>query len=177
MVFVEKSFEQMLYEIGFERFIRDDNICPGKNPELFKKALNADAFLPSLEYRWGIWDQVQSIRRPEDDLSNTLFSIVEEVMLNMYERAHNCDDNLNMSVKIAEGSEGYVLRFGDSGKEFNFREKIEKFRKNEKYEKRWGYGLEALNLPHVEASFEGDGSILNVKFRKYKPAGVWEEGR
>lgn len=175
MTLINKSFEQMLEEIDFEKFIRHDNVCPEKNPEKFRRGQDVnDSFMPHTEYIEEIKKQMKDIIEPNkvyypsEYPPGVLTKVIEETMLNMYERANDCTDWLNMSVKLAQGSKGYVLRFRDSGKGFNFKEKVKRMKKGKKYSQRKGCGLKILNNGIIESSFEGNGNIVNIMIKKYK---------
>lgn len=157
MTLVNKTFEQMQEEIGFKKFSRYDNICPEKNPELFYRSSfedNSNIFLPKSGY-------IRELLGPSR-FSDYHEQLIHEILLNAHQRAHNCNGSMNISIKVAEGSRGYILRFRDSGNGFDFKDKIKKMGLGEKYYEGEGCGLLNLTESDIEASYEGDGSILNV---------------
>jgi len=163
MAFTDKNFETLLKEIGFERFVMDDLISPEKNPELFvKSSLNDKLLCPSGEYKERILKKMQL----EKDIVPIAKGLIGECVLNIYEHAHQLDESLPLSIKIAEGTNGYVIRLRDSGPGFDYQEVIGKI-KNDKtgeYCHRYGVGMASLYAYDVEAGFEEGGRVLNIKF-------------
>jgi len=88
---------------------------------------------------------------------------IREIFANAFERGNGDDNNLPVSVKIAKGRTGSVLRFRDSGKGFRFRKVINKKRVGKKYFKVKGAGMHNMDLEGTCASFEGNGSIVNLQ--------------
>jgi hypothetical protein len=192
MTFVDKSFRQMMEEIEFQRFIRHDRISPYENPELFGiKEGEYDGkkiYVITSDYCRGIIKKLQlphmNVRvnyksdgkQSSPKYSVLVDSIIAEAMINGYERGHNCDDRLKLSLRVAEGEEGYILRFRDHGPGFDYKDKIYLLRTDQPYWQRLGAGFSLLDAENIEASYEGNGNILNVKLVRDKNARprIWD---
>lgn len=150
MVFVNKSYEQMLREVDFQKIAVEDTISPKNNPECFKRirfsgtdcVFLTNRYVKSLYVRAGI---------KYDDYA--FATIVNEQVSNMIQRGHKGDKTLEAKIKIARGLKGGVLRFEDSGKGFDCKKKT--------YEQ-GGAGRDVFSMKGIEACYENPGNILNI---------------
>jgi anti-sigma regulatory factor (Ser/Thr protein kinase) len=174
MVFVNKSFRQMMKKIKFQRFIRKDRISPKDNADIFRihRPLLNESYLESTLEKLDLPDRYTVVEFKFDGCNfyykyrDFIKNLISEAMLNCYERGHKRNGNLKISFRIAEGQNGYVLRFRDQGNGFDYLERIKKLRTNQEYWERSGSCFAFLDSPDVEASYEGNGKILNVKIMK-----------
>ena len=90
MTFTNKSFEKMLEEIGFEKYIKDDRISPKRNPDRFSKCPYSEKTLSaSPEYR----EDILTAMRLSDYDRGLAEVILREVFKNMHEHGNKCNDD------------------------------------------------------------------------------------
>ncbi len=159
MVVVKQTFEELLAEIRFKTFARYDLLVPNQQPELFRDGNFKEGVIkvPTLQY-------LNSLA----DVLGTVFSLdvgigIGELLNNAFRHGNRGDPILSVSVKVFQGSRGYILRIRDSGTGFNFEEVLEKKRSGEKHYVTIGGGFSFCEMPYNKVAFEGLGNIVNVQ--------------
>ncbi len=150
MVFVNKTYEQMLKEIGFRGYAKQDAICPDRNPGLFDRFLSfgEEHVFPKKSYIRTVLDDIPCSER--DDVY--LEQILAETAQNSYEWGHNRDGSKPISVEVAKGKNGSVVRISDSGKGHNYDGSFH----------RGGTATKLLKMTNMEVAPEGCGNVLNI---------------
>ena len=155
MALIEKKVKQMLKEVGRPKMIRHDILSPKDNPDIFTEVLLGHGlpfFRPSSTY-------VQSI----SDLTKIPYRIINEVFLNAFGRGNRGQADLPVSVRVFEGRKGRILRIRDSGAGFDYKGALNRKKNGEVYYQNSGFGLNLLDeSSEVQASYEGDGSVINL---------------
>lgn len=197
MVFSRLTLDQMMNRIRFFRWSAFDYIIPVEYsecppPEKWKAPRDyvAPPPLPELEPYSDLWQQfmVGQYRGPQRIVDHfnqssrrgkrgggTLCFIVE----NAFYHGNQNNPTLPVSVKVFEGSEGFVVRVRDSGIGFDVKEVCGTVRRlgkkrslpyspimilkgRDKYYRRRGGGLMAGYLDSAQISFENNGTTANM---------------
>jgi hypothetical protein len=155
MTIVKKSFEKMLEEIDFKSWVRYDIISPSSHPELFRKV---ELFDESLKVR-------SKFRIPNEKYQRSIrterridYELLNEIFYNCFGHGNNEEYWQPVSIKVFEGTKGCVMRIRDSGVGFDYEKALQ-----QEYRPGRGCGVYHYQKNYYEISFEGNGSILNVK--------------
>jgi len=170
MVIVNKTIREILEEVGRCKVLRRDIISPGNNPEIFLTGWVEEGLFggPSHDYR----DTVLGNLELGDDDRKGLQMVFAECVTNGVEWGNNRNPDYGVRVSVLEGKSDYLIEIEDSGKGFDYSERIAQMRTGGGYANRGGSGLASLELEDVEATFCGTGNILVI--RKNKKTS-WEE--
>jgi hypothetical protein len=154
MVLVNKTYNKMLEEIGFEGAVIEETISPRNDPECFKriKIYKTGSMFLNSKYLQSIYDTSGT-----NYDSYAFKTIANEAVSNAVQRGNKGKEDLEIKIGVAKGSRGAVLRVEDSGKGFDYRTRTRKFEQG-------GAGIDTLNMRGIEAGYEGKGNILNIKF-------------
>jgi len=168
MVFVDKTLDEMLEEINCSR---DDVIEMRYQTRIQEKDANSDylAFIgENLEDREGevLCDLMFLL---SEDRSN--MSTLRHMVDNVVERAYGLAPGAIYLVRYYFGEMGFVIQVEDFGQGFDSVEVIAAV-KDERREqgvhfKRYGVGLDRLNLPWYEANIESssEGTIVTFMYK------------
>lgn len=155
MVLIDRTRDEMLNAIEFERVSHSNILVPINNKAFFSLRNLCDGSKGTVPIR----GYLQSLA----DLLQLDVCVLEESFLNSYERGNNNDWSLPINVTIYEGLEGSMLRIEYSGDGFDYKKMVKRKKEQKPYYIRGGGGLFILNQPGFYASFEGKGNILNIQ--------------
>lgn len=183
MVFVDKSLDQMLDEVKFEKFGAYWFITPEDRREIDvdSNCIVTESFGEELH---------KHINDPASIY--TIFCAIENAYMrgNKYNNDPNEGSRTNgylpLTVKTFVGKRGMVVRIRDSGNGFSFKSKIKALRKEATgkdtffdgsehcvYETtgEGGDGMKEMDQGWPQCTYEGDGSVVNIMIlsRKYCP--------
>lgn len=163
MVFVKKSLDSMLEEIEFSCFKRFDYIIPDEKLSWFictKKYLD----IQNLDY---VKSLMEDLLGEDEKYSRKDRDAICAAIENALTRGNNKQIYLPISIKIFSGKSGGILRLRDCGPGFNFKRKINQMKSRIcRYFKGYGHGLKSLDKSNYEVSYEGNGNIINMMFKK-----------
>jgi hypothetical protein len=192
MVFVDKSLELMLDEIGFREFGRFDYIVPDLKKEIipylqrvvtpkYQSMLSRQILqqAPNFVKKIMAKNIGQNARNAQlDEGVQREYAINEFIggllyaIENAYTRGNDFPVNegktnnghVPFSVKSFFGEKGIVFRVRDSGKGFNFVEEVKKI----PYHTDRLHGMAIMDSCLSEISYEGSGSVVNIMIKDYE---------
>lgn len=172
MVLVNKTLNDMLDDIGTHRVTFNRSITPNDN-EAYKKTFDLvngetgydDLLLSVVLFKVGHERQADS-----DYLHDLLEACIFEEAFRLGNRS---DPNLPITIQTYDGRKGDVFRIGCQGG-FNYTERIKYVRdlikekgdertNEEHYEEPHVMAILLLDDPGIEASYEKEGSVVNIK--------------
>jgi hypothetical protein len=152
MVFVDKSFVDMLTEIEFRRRVRHDILIPDERP---------DVFVPAPEDRSMTLVSREYIKTLGEFAARNFYALWE-LYINAQHKGNKSNPNLPIVTKLFEGSKGTVIRIEDSGEGFPYKDFISAMRSGNPIFEGEGKGLRYNERSKDLVSYEGDGNIVNV---------------
>jgi len=160
---VSKTFDEMLEEIEFKRWIRYDFLVPEDSPEIFNKVRVGRGLTFSIPNHRYI-TEITGIMRIRS-------STVYELFYNAFGRGNLGQSDLPVSVKIFDGEKGKILRIRDSGEGFDLDDIMTKIQNNERYFRNAGGGFNLFtNDKSYNIAYEGDNNIVNLQVMLNKPS-------
>ena len=91
---------------------------------------------------------------------------LEEIIRNAIFHGNNADPILQMSLKIIELNNAYIIRIRDSGVGYNVQEKQSSMVNNRPYFKHYGEGTRATAFTPVKITYENKGTTWNIIMEK-----------
>ncbi|GEM_PF-4007756 len=168
MTFTEKSLEQMFEEIQEPQCILFDYWCPQEHPKRHQIRTENETlhYLDiSKLYLTEIINRIpQTVGVIPDNL---MYTVLTQAFENALTRGNQTELSQYLSLKLFTGKEGCVFRIRDSGNGFLYRAFIELMHKNDRsYHQGFGTGLIVMDFPQYEVAYEGNGSIINILFKR-----------
>ena len=151
MVFVNRTLGEMLDKIKFTHLGLYEIVIPEKNGQFEGGYTRPNSKLYH-EIRQAVKERT----------GRSLDGFLNESIANAMGRGNQNTTYLPVSFKLFFGEKGIVFRMRDSGEGFDYTSKIRQLRSGEKYFQNSGAGLAMLEKSPFEASYEGNGNILNI---------------
>src|SRR3989344_5008788 len=125
MTLVEKTHDELLRDILFERLVRDDILIPAHHDTFFK---------------WGFDEKGKLIFAPNEQYIRELGwflhvdpRVVAEALINAFGRGNHYNPSLSVRVSLYEGLEGQMVKIEDSGNGFDHQSLIQRIKEKLPY--------------------------------------------
>lgn len=168
MTMIEAPLEELLAAIHPAELVREDVIVPSQLSGTGTSAYVL--FLNHAGYKRTVTGRIEEAERsvdpqrqfPRPSLSRALSYALE----NAFERGHNDDPALALTVRYFIGEGGIVIQVKDSGQGFDYREVQRRYCAGFPRMQRAGEGFRSYNsTPDLTFSFEDGGSTINLVYR------------
>lgn len=168
MTLIEKSLDQMLEEIQDGQCIFFDYWKPQESPQRHQTRTenNSLTYLDiSKPYLTEIINKIPQTTGVIPD--NLMYTVLTQAFENALTRGNQTELSQYLSLKIFTGKDGCVFRIRDSGNGFPYRAFIELMHQNDRsYRHGFATGLIVMDFPQYEVAYEGNGSIINLMFKR-----------
>lgn len=157
MVLVNKSIDEMLEEIEFERMTYFEVM-----PTYYHgRAYDGTCFSPTEHVI-----EPSGIGLSKYDDRCDIEDCVGYALENVWMHANNNQEFPEMSIKGFAGKRGIVIRIRDAGNGFDHAEIQRKYLAKEHYFRNYGVGFRHFNEAGIEVSFENNGTTINIMYMR-----------